>query len=378
MQRFLILIFGILAMSCQDGKSQSSNNLLTAKVQDVPNGTEVYITEYGDGNQATLIDTVNVEDGKFTYHFPDRNEQMLNSIKIQGASGFVYVINESEPLEITIMKDENNFLVNDPEIKGGEANTLFVNYMGYINENESKLHESSAKYSPSDFQKPEVQQALRDLESEVDQDNIAYGKKAIKEHPNTLSAAYILADLQRTRLVPADEMKELYRTLSDEIRKTSVGQELGYVIDPPKGVEIGDTAPNFSALTPDGKELSLKEVLAKDGKYTLVEFWASWCPNCQEEMPHVVDIYKDFHDKGLNIIGVSIDKEKSEWVNAIQDYGMDWDQVSNLKYWQDPIVRSYGVNSIPTNYLLDENGKVIAIKLLNQNLRDKLEELLND
>lgn len=148
---------------------------------------------------------------------------------------------------------------------------------------------------------------------------------------------------------------------------------------PQSGVNIGDQAPNFSARTPQGKELSLENVLAKKGKYTLIEFWASWCPFCQREMPKVVEVYKKYHKQGLNIIGVSIDSNKDEWVKkGIRKFGMRWDQVSNLNKWNDPIVKKYGVHSIPANFLLDNNGKVIAKDLKGDALKTKMKTLFEE
>jgi len=165
--------------------------------------------------------------------------------------------------------------------------------------------------------------------------------------------------------------------LSEEIQNSFIGQELAHAIVPPKGVEVGDVAPIFTAKNPEGKEISLQDIVDKKGKYTLVEFWASWCPNCHEEMPNVVEVYEEYHDKGLNMIGVSIDNDEAEWKYAIKDFGMNWEQVSNHNHWQDEIVRAYGVTSIPYSFLLDENRKVIDKKLKGEELKQKIKELLD-
>lgn len=120
--------------------------------------------------------------------------------------------------------------------------------------------------------------------------------------------------------------------------------------------------------------VSLKESL---GKVTIVDFWASWCGPCRKENPNVVALYKELHSKGLNIIGVSLDKEASAWKEAIAKDNLSWTQVSNLKYWDEPIAKQYGVESIPATFILDSTGKVVAQDLRGAELRAKVLELLS-
>lgn len=376
MRKLFILFIGLLAISCQQAKSQNSGKKLTAHVKSFADGTSVYISEYGEGNKVVAGDTLAIKDGKFTFDFPERDHQTLSSIQIEGASGYIYFINENQPLEITILKDENNFLLNDPKIKGGEANTLFVEYMSFMNGIDEKMAKIMEEYSTKDMQDPEVQSVLREIEERNLQEITDYLRTAIEEHPNALSSAYILADLFSLRTVSPTKLEEIYESLSEEVKNSNIGKELGNVIAPLKEPKEGEIVPEFSARNPNGEVVSLEDVLKQEGSYTLIEFWASWCPNCQEEMPHLVEVYQEFKDKGLKIIGVSIDREKSEWEKMIEDYQMNWTQVSNLNHWQDPIIQKYGVNSIPTNFLVDNEGKVIAVKLDHIALKSKLEELL--
>lgn len=120
--------------------------------------------------------------------------------------------------------------------------------------------------------------------------------------------------------------------------------------------------------------LSLKENLSK---VTLIDFWASWCKPCREENPKVVALYNEFHKKGLNIISVSLDKNAEDWKKAIQKDGLTWTQVSNLKEMKDPIAIQYGITQIPTTFLLDSNGTIVAIDLYGESLKTKINELLS-
>ena len=140
--------------------------------------------------------------------------------------------------------------------------------------------------------------------------------------------------------------------------------------------KVNNTAPNFSAETPEGKQLSLNEVKAK---VIILDFWASWCGPCRKENPNVVKLYEAYKDKGLEIIGISLDKEgqKKRWLDAIEKDNMTWKQITNLKGWNDPIAKQFAVRSIPATFILDENKKIIAKNLRGKALEDKITELLD-
>lgn len=112
------------------------------------------------------------------------------------------------------------------------------------------------------------------------------------------------------------------------------------------------------------------------GKVTLIDFWASWCPPCRSANPELVALYNEFHSKGLNIISVSLDEDAKKWKDAIAADKLVWTQVSNLKEMKDPIAQQYEVTQIPSTFLVDTNGKVVAVDLRNAELKAKINELL--
>jgi thiol-disulfide isomerase/thioredoxin len=112
------------------------------------------------------------------------------------------------------------------------------------------------------------------------------------------------------------------------------------------------------------------------GKYVLVDFWASWCGPCRGENPNVVKAFRRFSPKNFTILGVSLDREKQAWLNAIREDGLVWTQISDLKYWNSAATQLYQLNSIPYNVLLDPSGKIIASDLRGSDLEKKLEEVL--
>lgn len=134
----------------------------------------------------------------------------------------------------------------------------------------------------------------------------------------------------------------------------------------------GSEAPDISLPDPDGKTQTLSSFR---GKIVLLDFWAAWCGPCRRENPNLVEAYAKYHDKGFEIFQVSLDKTKPEWVAAIKKDGLNWIHVSDLKFWSSPVARQYGIESIPANFLLDRQGKVITSNLRGPALEEELAKL---
>ena len=139
------------------------------------------------------------------------------------------------------------------------------------------------------------------------------------------------------------------------------------------GLNIGDEAPNLEFKNPEGKMVSLKSLR---GKVVLIDFWASWCRPCRMENPNVVSAYNKFKDKGFEIYGVSLDKSQDAWVKAIGQDKLNWTNVSDLGGWNSAGAATYGVRSIPANFLINEDGVIVAKGLRGANLHAELQKLM--
>jgi peroxiredoxin len=139
-------------------------------------------------------------------------------------------------------------------------------------------------------------------------------------------------------------------------------------------LSIGREAPNFTQNDPDGNPISLDSFR---GQYLMIDFWASWCTPCRIENPNIVAAYEKYHDKGFEVLGVSLDRDKSAWLKGIADDNLTWPQVSDLQFWNNEVSRLYSISSIPSSLLLDPNGIIIGKNLRGEELHAKLAELLD-
>ena len=138
---------------------------------------------------------------------------------------------------------------------------------------------------------------------------------------------------------------------------------------------VGQKFIDFTMNTPEGESVKLSDFIAKN-KYTLIDFWASWCGPCRAEMPNVVAAYKKYQAKGFGIVGVSLDRDAEAWKKAIKDLNITWPQMSDLKAWDCEGAKLYGVRSIPATVLVDQEGTIVARNLRGDAIAAKLAELL--
>ena len=169
-----------------------------------------------------------------------------------------------------------------------------------------------------------------------------------------------------------DRAKAAFQRILLDWRETPQGYNLERQLNDPQKDKLGKQAIDFRQRGHDGRRVSLSDF---KGKVVLLDFWASWCKPCRAENPYLVSVYEAYKDKGFTILSVSLDVEKYAWTKAIETDGLTWTHVSDLKGWQNEVAQTYGIRSVPANFLIDENGKVIASGLRGQLLDQKLRKI---
>lgn len=365
-----IITSALLFVACNNLKDNEF--LISGTANGIENGKKVFIevqTETG-----TLAkDTAVVTDGKF--ELKGITEEIdLGFIRIENEQINLPLILEEGKIEINIVKDS----LHKSTLGGTPNNDKFQKF----NTESRAISEKVAKFEKDNG--PEMQKAqmsndtvtinklLKEYKKFQNEMN-DYSKKFIKENPDAYLSVLLLENFLMRQYLTPEEIKSYFEGLDKDVKETKSGKKIKTALDSMSAIVIGKPAPNFSAPSPEGKTISLKESL---GKVTIIDFWASWCGPCRAENPNVVALYNEFHPQGLNIIGVSLDKDAAKWKEAIAKDGLIWPHVSNLKHWQEPIAKQYNVQSIPATFILDEKGNIVAKDLRGEELRAKVAALL--
>ena len=196
-----------------------------------------------------------------------------------------------------------------------------------------------------------------------------------KDHPDSFFAVVALTESAGSKLNVA-QVEPVFNAIDEKWRMTGLGKQFAQRIKAAKTIVVGDNAPIIALNDANGKSVSLADL---KGKIVLIDFWASWCEPCRAEGPNLKEQYKLYKDKGFEILSVSLDTDKKSWLKAIDEDGLTWLQVSDLKGYRSETVQSYGIGGVPTFFLVDRNGKIIAnSNLQGVALNQKLAELFKD
>ncbi len=369
-----ILLFLALSAAFVSCNKQAENEYeITGTIADASlDGKNVILEKQGGYTGFIPVDTVKIENGKFI--FKDTvSEPSLHFLSFEGIPDQkATLILENGSITIAIDKD-----TLDNSVQGGTYNNdKFHEYSKTMKTKSQKISKFKTDNTPLMMEATQkndtvVMKRLNDEYKAIADDIEKSTVDFIKNNPKAYINILVFPRLMNSRNLDDTQLKELYDSLDPELKETKEGKEIGDMF----AASVGNIAPEFSAPNPEGKTVSLKDAM---GKVTIIDFWASWCGPCRKENPSVVAMYNELHDKGLNIIGVSLDKDDAAWKKAIADDNLTWSHISNLKFWEDPIAKQYGVQSIPATFILDASGKIVAKDLRGEELKAKVKELLGE
>ena len=324
------MVMGVMAMmvvtSCTEEKK---GYIIDGEISDVKDGM-VYLKKYVDKSFVD-VDSAVITDGKFKFEGV-ASEALAHGLTTQKES--------RRPLVFFLDNDVMNVKLNESDKKlivtGSPVNDIYmanapiVRSKGYSLDSLLNVHSASP-----------------------------------------VSAYFVVKDFAYK--LNLDEMKSVRSKLDASLDGTSYVQQIESMIARMEKVQVGSEAPDFTLPDVNGNPVSLSSFR---GKYVLVDFWAAWCPDCRKENPNIVSAWEKYKNKNFAILGVSLDRNREQWLAAIEKDKLTWTQVSDLKYWSSEAAVLYCIRWIPMSFLIDPEGKIVAIGLEGEELHNKLEELL--
>ncbi|GAA4320863.1 TlpA disulfide reductase family protein [Pontixanthobacter gangjinensis] len=373
MKKIALLIFGLtlVLVGCQEDKGY----YLTGTVEGIENGKKVYISDRDETtNSLKTIDTATIQEGSFEIDLEEQDQPVLSFLRFEGVNGTVAFISENQKINFEIHKDS----LRDAKISGGKENEALSEYLAHFKKLNQEMVEIQQETRQAMMEQDTAKiYSLRESQAEMRDNDVNFKKELFNRNKDSYVSVMLLSDLLNMRSLSSAEVREMYADVSDRIKETALGKSLKENLDNAMAAEVGSKAPSFTAPNPEGENISLEESL---GKVTVVDFWAAWCKPCRIENPNLVRTYNKYKDQGLNVISVSLDRpgQKDRWIQAIEEDNLEqWDHVSNLQFWKDPIAKKYRVNAIPATFILDENGVIVAKNLRGDALSEKIGELLD-
>ena len=383
----IVLLSAIFFSACSQQPKPFS---LTGKL-DNAKGDKIILGKLTQTSIQPVDSAVLDEKGEFSFSNVISKNPEYYLLRI-GQKGYLYLILDSAD-QVNITGDADSIMATykvtgskDCEILSKSSKHNLANLMRV--DSISKIYQSNIKNPKLDS----IKKSLDKVYMDIFKDEQDYVKNTIKNNMSSLASYMLLYQQlgnQNFLINPQDNM-DLFEKVDDALYSkypnNAYAQALhSYIIQfkeqlkaqqqAQKNTAIGTVAPDFELPTPDGKTIKLSDLR---GQYVLLDFWASWCRPCRGENPNVVAAYKKYHSKGLEIFQVSLDKSKEAWVNAIKKDGLgEWKHGSDLQYWQSAPAKLYNVQSIPANFLLDKDGKIVATNLRGPALEAKLSELLD-
>ena len=330
--------------------------------------------EGGNVEGALLDSAVVAADGTFVLRGKVDKKQcaMIASAKY----GFRAIFLDGTPLKFTINTDGYSYknpsapYVLEKETKDHLAVQAMMQFWGddYIRNFSLGGLGLSLKRAETKEKQDSIAAAIKQVEQmQRDQMN------AFLQQYNDSDVAPYFIEMNMLRMMSLEQISSFYDRFTDRVKQTEKGKEIGERIALLKKLAPGSFAPEFELTTPDGKKLALKDLRVH---IVLIDFWASWGGPCMDEMPNVKALYEKYHDRGLEIVGVSMDNNKAKWEGAIERTGLVWHHVSSLKGMNRcPVAKLYQVVAIPKLYIVGKDGKIIAKDLRGEDLREKIDEL---
>jgi peroxiredoxin len=364
MKRFSYLLLVSLAfVACKD-KSKFS---ITGKIENAAPKGKVYLFNMVKNNAVAIDSTVLSDKGEFKF---SQTTEGVNFFKVKADQNeYMIIAKNGDDIKLEADLSDKNM---DYKLSGADEADKLQELNVNKNRYTAKMAEIQRQFEEQVEANPDkremIANQMRPALMQQTQGLVDFILKFANDNPKSLASFYAMNSLN-----PSDYEKE-FIAYSDKIKSSfnnnAAVTEFLVRMAKLKSVQVGQPAPSFSMKTIDGKSTSLADF---KGKYVLLDFWASWCMPCRQENPNVVKAYNRFKDKNFTILSVSLDKDPAAWKQAVAADKLTWTHASELSDFEGPTVRLYQVEAIPSSFIIDPAGKIVA-----KNLRgEQLDEFLN-
>jgi peroxiredoxin len=362
-----IFLVSTFLFSCKDNNAF----IITGTIKNPSKLKTVYLLEADSTTQLNVVDSSSLTpDGDFKFK---HTTAYVNLYKLKADTNqFAMEAQNGDAIELnTDLADSQHKYT----VAGSETSEKIKAFDDFSKAFTDKNYKVIADFNAKSQRAGQQPDSLLKIYMPIFQKNLAVYSDAvlkfIDDNKSSLAAFYASTALDAAKyesqlIAYAGEIKD-----NGNLNKNPAVRNFISVMDKAKPLSIGHHAPNFTISSIDGKQIKLSDY---KGKYVMVDFWASWCVPCRQENPNVLKQYQKFHSKGFNVLGVSLDKDKAAWQKAINDDQLEWTQTSDLKSFEGQAELLYHIEAIPSNFIIDPQGNIIA-----KNIRGaELEAFLTD
>lgn len=317
----------MLALLAGCSQGTPTGYTIDGQVTDLQDGV-VYLQEYVDKNY-NVVDSAVIQNGKFTFEGSVESPLLYGLTTLKDDKAPLTFFLDNAPLQVTLAVEEKKL-----DVSGSATDALYRQVL--------------AKTERDDYT---VDSLLADCS-------------------NSAVAPYFIMRSYAWEL-DASRLQGALDKLSPSLANNLYTQQMKNLVRVKESLQVGKVAPDFALPDSLGNSISLSSFR---GRYVLVDFWASWCPDCRKEIPDLLEVYEQYKDKNFTLFSVSLDRAREPWLAAIEKYGLKWTHVSDLQAWQSPIVSQYAIRWIPTTFLIDPEGKILHVALNSEEMKAGLEK----